>query len=53
VDAGVNHPGVLAGLHSRTLDGQHTQQWVVDDAPASCAPGWPPRTPAANSAWAI
>ena len=33
VDAGVNHPGVLAGLHSRTLDGQHTQQWVVDDAP--------------------
>ena len=23
----------LAGLHSRTLDNQHTQQWVVDDAP--------------------
>lgn len=33
VDAGANHPGVLAGLHSRTLDGAHTQQWVVDDAP--------------------
>ncbi|WP_259373907.1 type VI secretion system Vgr family protein [Ideonella azotifigens] len=32
-DAGVNHPGVLAGWHSRGLDGSGHNQWVVDDAP--------------------
>ena len=30
---GVNHPGVLAGLHSQGLDGAGHNQWVVDDAP--------------------
>jgi type VI secretion system secreted protein VgrG len=28
-----NHPGTLSGLHSRSLDGSGTQQWVLDDAP--------------------
>jgi type VI secretion system secreted protein VgrG len=53
VDAGVNHPGVLAGLHSRTLDGQHTQQWVVDDAPGQLRTRLATTHTAANSAWAI
>ncbi|KQP13684.1 hypothetical protein ASF43_17465 [Pseudorhodoferax sp. Leaf267] len=32
VDAGVNHPGVISGLHSQGLDGQGYNQWVLDDA---------------------
>lgn len=32
VDAGVNHPGVISGLHSHALDGAGFNQWVVDDA---------------------
>jgi type VI secretion system secreted protein VgrG len=33
VDSGVNHAGVLSGLHSHNLDGADTgyNQWVVDD----------------------
>jgi len=32
-DTGSNHAGTMSGLHSRSLDGSHTQQWVIDDAP--------------------
>lgn len=32
VDAGVNHPGTIAGWHHPHLDGQGANQWVVDDA---------------------
>lgn len=32
VDAGVNHPGVISGLHTHALDGGGFNQWVVDDA---------------------
>jgi type VI secretion system secreted protein VgrG len=32
VDSGVNHPGVISGLHSHGLDGAGYNQWVVDDA---------------------
>jgi type VI secretion system secreted protein VgrG len=32
VDSGVNHPGVISGLHSHALDGSGFNQWVVDDA---------------------
>ena len=32
VDSGVNHPGVLSGLHSQALDGAGFNQWVLDDA---------------------
>jgi type VI secretion system secreted protein VgrG len=32
VDSGVNHPGVISGLHSHTLDGAGFNQWVMDDA---------------------
>ncbi|NRF69454.1 type VI secretion system tip protein VgrG [Aquincola sp. S2] len=32
VDSGVNHPGVLSGLHSHALDGAGYNQWVIDDA---------------------
>ncbi|QOW21541.1 type VI secretion system Vgr family protein [Novilysobacter avium] len=28
-----NHPGTLSGLHTQSLDGGDTQQWVIDDAP--------------------
>src|SRR5690606_24225638 len=28
-----NHPGTLSGLHTQSLDGSDTQQWVIDDAP--------------------
>ncbi|QOW23191.1 type VI secretion system tip protein VgrG [Lysobacter avium] len=28
-----NHPGTLSGLHTQSLDGSDTQQWVMDDAP--------------------
>ena len=27
-----NHPGTVSGLHSRSLDGSGTQQWLMDDA---------------------
>jgi type VI secretion system secreted protein VgrG len=32
VDSGVNHPGVLCGLHNRHLDAGGFNQWVLDDA---------------------
>jgi type VI secretion system secreted protein VgrG len=32
VDSGVNHPGVISGLHSQALDGAGFNQWVLDDA---------------------
>ena len=32
VDSGVNHPGVISGIHSRALDGGATNEWLVDDA---------------------
>ena len=32
VDSGVNHPGVIAGLHSQRLDGGGFNQWALDDA---------------------
>ncbi len=32
-DGGANHPGVLSGWHSRGLDGNGFNQWLVDDAP--------------------
>jgi type VI secretion system secreted protein VgrG len=31
-DSGVNHLGVISGIHTRTLDDAHYSQWVVDDA---------------------
>ncbi len=34
VDSGVNHPGVISGIHSRALDGGATNEWVLDDATA-------------------
>ena len=27
-----NHPGTLSGLHTQSLDGSGTQQWLMDDA---------------------
>ena len=32
VDSGVNHPGVISGLHTHTLDQGGFNQWVIDDA---------------------
>ncbi|MCR5885989.1 type VI secretion system tip protein VgrG [Rhizobacter sp. J219] len=32
VDSGANHPGTLSGWHSRTLDDDGGNQWVIDDA---------------------
>jgi type VI secretion system secreted protein VgrG len=32
VDSGVNHPGVISGLHGHGLDGDGFNQWVIDDA---------------------
>lgn len=32
VDSGANHPGTLSGWHSRGLDGDGFNQWVIDDA---------------------
>jgi type VI secretion system secreted protein VgrG len=32
VDSGANHPGTLSGWHSRPLDDEGTNQWVIDDA---------------------
>jgi len=31
VDSGINHAGVISGLHSRALNGASYNQWVVDD----------------------
>ncbi len=33
VDSGVNHPGVISGLHSQRLDGAGFNQLALDDAP--------------------
>lgn len=33
VDSGANHPGTLSGIHTQTLDGGDTSQWVHDDSP--------------------
>ncbi len=33
-DSGVNHPGVLSGWHTHSLDGDGCNQWVLDDATA-------------------
>ncbi|TBO31110.1 type VI secretion system tip protein VgrG [Aquabacterium lacunae] len=30
--SGANHPGTVAGWHSRHLDGQGSNQWLIDDA---------------------
>ncbi len=32
IDSGVNHPGVISGYHTPTLDGSGYNQWVTDDA---------------------
>ncbi|MBC7954519.1 MAG: type VI secretion system tip protein VgrG [Cytophagales bacterium] len=32
VDSGANHPGTLSGWQSRNLDGQGSNQWLIDDA---------------------
>ncbi|MCE3605095.1 type VI secretion system tip protein VgrG [Massilia sp. P8910] len=31
VDSGVNHAGVLSGIHSHNFDGQGFSQWQIDD----------------------
>ena len=31
-DSGVNHPGVISGMQTRSLDGSGFNQWVIDDA---------------------
>ncbi len=33
VDSGVNHAGVISGMHSNNFDGGGYNQWVVDDTP--------------------
>lgn len=33
IDSSANHIGTLSGLHSQSLDGSGTQQWLLDDAP--------------------
>lgn len=33
VDGEVDHPGVIAGLHSKALDGSGYNEWLLDDAP--------------------
>jgi type VI secretion system secreted protein VgrG len=32
VDSGINHPGVISGVHTHSLDGDGFNQWAVDDA---------------------
>ena len=32
VDSGVNHPGVISGVHTHALDQGGFNQWVIDDA---------------------
>jgi type VI secretion system secreted protein VgrG len=34
VDSGTNHPGVISGLHTQSLDQSGANQWVLDDATA-------------------
>jgi type VI secretion system secreted protein VgrG len=31
-DSGVNHPGVISGVHTHSLDQSSFNQWVIDDA---------------------
>ena len=33
IDSGVNHAGVISGMHSNNFDGGGFNQWVVDDTP--------------------
>ena len=33
VDSGVNHPGVLSGIHSKNFDTSGFNQWQLDDTP--------------------
>lgn len=33
VDSGVNHAGVISGIHSNNFDGGGYNQWVIDDTP--------------------
>jgi type VI secretion system secreted protein VgrG len=33
VDGAADHPGVIAGLHSKALDGSGYNEWLLDDAP--------------------
>ncbi|MET0323285.1 MAG: type VI secretion system Vgr family protein [Duganella sp.] len=33
IDSGVNHAGVISGIHSNNFDGGGYNQWVVDDTP--------------------
>ncbi|MES2017644.1 MAG: type VI secretion system tip protein TssI/VgrG [Pseudomonadota bacterium] len=33
MDSGVNHAGVLSGIHSHNLDGSGFNQWQLDDTP--------------------
>jgi type VI secretion system secreted protein VgrG len=32
VDSGINHPGVISGVHTQAMDGDGFNQWAVDDA---------------------
>jgi type VI secretion system secreted protein VgrG len=32
VDSGLNHPGVISGVHTHSLDQSSFNQWVIDDA---------------------
>ena len=34
IDSGVNHAGMLSGIHSHNLEGGGYNQWVLDDSPA-------------------
>ncbi|WP_426105950.1 hypothetical protein [Massilia sp. TSP1-1-2] len=33
IDSGVNHAGVLSGIHSHNFDGSGFNQWQLDDTP--------------------
>nr|GEU28665.1 hypothetical protein [Tanacetum cinerariifolium] len=33
IDSGVNHGGVISGIHSNNFDGGGYNQWVIDDTP--------------------
>jgi type VI secretion system secreted protein VgrG len=33
VNSGVNHAGVISGIHSNNFDGGGFNQWVADDTP--------------------
>ncbi len=32
VDSGINHPGVISGVHTHSLDSSSFNQWAIDDA---------------------